>query len=52
MHLKITKIPFKSGNYVIDLQHESSFVKKMLIEPIDWIVGKVIFEVVEMEKKW
>jgi hypothetical protein len=50
--LKIATIPFKSGNYTIDLQRESDFVKKMVIKPIDWIDEKVIFEVVERKKKW
>jgi len=51
-YLKIATIPFKSGNYTIDLQRESDFVKKMVIKPIDWIDEKVIFEVVERKKKW
>jgi hypothetical protein len=50
-YLKITIIPFKSGNYVIDLQRESDFVKKLVIKPIDWIDGKVVFEVVEKDTR-
>jgi hypothetical protein len=43
-YLKITKIPFKSGNYTIDLQRESDFIKKMIIEPTEWEGEKVVFE--------
>lgn len=43
-YLKITKIPFKSGNYTIDLQRESDFIKKMVIEPTEWETDKVVFE--------
>jgi hypothetical protein len=42
--VKITAIPFKSGNYTIDLQRKSNFVKKLVIKPIDWTYSKVIFE--------
>lgn len=51
-YFKITTIPFKSGNYVIDLQRESEFVKKLVIKPMDWTYAKVIFEVEERETKW
>jgi hypothetical protein len=51
-YLKILLIPFKSGNYIIDLQRESDFVKKMIIKPIDWTYTKVVFEVAERETKW
>lgn len=43
-YFKIVSIPFKSGNYVIDLQRESDFVKKLIIKPIDWTYSKVIYE--------
>lgn len=43
-YFKIVSIPFKSGNYVIDLQREYDFVKKLVIKPIDWTYTKVIFE--------
>ncbi len=43
-YLKIIKIPFKSGNYTIDLQRESDFVKKLIIEPTKWNASKVLFE--------
>lgn len=48
VYFKITSIPFKSGDYTIDLQSEWDFIKKLVIEPIDWTYSKVIFE--EKEK--
>lgn len=51
-YFKITTIPFKSGNYVIDLQHESDFIKKLIIKPTNWKKEKVVFEEVKKEKKW
>jgi hypothetical protein len=51
VHLKIPKIPFKSENYVIDLQRESSFVKKLVIKPTKWQEEKVIFKEVEKKKR-
>lgn len=48
-YFKITAIPFKSGNYVIDLQRESDFVKKMIIKPTEWKKDKVVFQKVEKE---
>ena len=49
-YLKITKISFKSGNYTIDLQRESDFIKKLVIEPTEWKTDKVGFGEVEKEK--
>lgn len=51
-YFKITTIPFKSGNYVIDLQRESDFIKKLVIKPTSWKKEKVVFEEVKKEKKW
>jgi hypothetical protein len=50
-YFKIVSIPFKSGNYVIDLQREYDFVKKMVIKPIDWTYSKVIFEEIKKERQ-
>lgn len=44
VYFKITSIPFKSGDYTFDLQHENDFIKKLVIKPIDWTYSKVIYE--------